>query len=349
LGPVTWDDLVLWGGELIDYGTRDEWYSRVEVDGAQTVRSGLGVTALALSMGPIGFQVSARGAAQAELSSDAMELMLYGNAGRDGVPHDFDLENSGIDGYAVTTAALSYGMELTDGLYMGATAKYTVGNGLAIARNVASFVTADPLEVRLDFPIMYSPDDPFAFDQGTGFGVDLGAILEGDPITLGFMIENVFSTFEWDLAGYSYVPGQAVFNADERDSEFDEAPLDDAPQAVQEYFQSLADELKPETRVSVGASWPFTPSLRLYGNVQKSLTEGMSFEPDSYGGVGAEWTGISFFHLRANGALITDGYQFGGGASLIMGPVHLSGGIGTRSEASQDSLLGTFALSFGSH
>ena len=75
----------------------------------------------------------------------------------------------------------------------------------------------------------------------------------------------------------------------------------------------------------------------------------MSFEPDFYGGIGGEFTGISFFHLRAHGALITDGFQLGGGASLILGPVHLSGGAAVRSESSHDSVLGTFTLSFGSH
>jgi hypothetical protein len=91
------------------------------------------------------------------------------------------------------------------------------------------------------------------------------------------------------------------------------------------------------------------PSVRVFANVQKSLTEGMSFDPDFYGGVGAEWTGISFFHIRGHGAVITDGYQLGGGASLVIGPVHLTGGAAMRSESSHDSVLATFALSFGSH
>jgi hypothetical protein len=349
LGPVTWQDLVDWQGELIDDGTRADWYGRVEAEGGQTVRSGVGVTGLALTIGSVGLQVSARAAAQADLSQDAVELLLYGNAGLDGVPHDFDLAGSGMDGYALTTTALSFGMTLTDGFYVGASAKYSVGNALAFGRNVGSFVTADPLEVGLDFPIMYSPTDPYHFDQGHGFGMDLGAIMEGDPITIGLMIENVFNTFGWDLQGYSYIPGQAVFDADVRESDFDETPLADAPQSVREYFRGLADDLEPETRVSAGVSWPAAPTLRLYANAQKSLTDGMAFDPDFYGGVGAEWTGISFFHLRGHGAVITDGYELSGGASLILGPVHLSGGVGTRSESSQSSLLATFALSFGSH
>jgi hypothetical protein len=349
LGPVTWSDLADWSGELLDEPTRTDWMSRIEAEGSQAVRSGAGVTGLAITVGPFGFQASARAAAVVDFSADAIELMLYGNAGRTGVARDFDLAGSQGDGFALTTFALSYGMTATDGLYLGATAKYSIGNGLGIARNLGSFVTADPLAVDLDFPILYSPDDPYQFDQGHGVGLDIGAILEGDPVTFGVTIENLFNTFAWDLTDFSYIPGQAVFDTDVRESDFDPVLLSSASQAVRDYFGAQVEDLKPETRVAVGASWPAAPSLRVFGNVQKSLTDGMSFEPDFYGGAGAEWTGISFFHLRAHGAVITDGYQLGGGASLVLGPVHLSGGAGYRSEASNGSLLGTFTLSFGSH
>jgi len=349
LGPVTWSNLADWSGDLIDDATKSDWMSRVEAAGGQAVRSSAGVTGLALTLGSFGFQVSARAAAIADFSADATELMLYGNAGRTGVARDFDLEGSQGDGFGLTTFALSYGMTATDGLYLGATAKYSIGNGLGIARNLGSFVTADPLGVDLDFPVLYSPDDPYQFDQGHGLGVDVGAILEGDPVTFGITIENLFNTFAWDLTDFSYVPGQALFDADVRDSNFDPVPLASAPQAVRDYFEAQVEDLELETRVAVGASWPAAPALRVFGNVQKSLTDGMSFEPDFYGGAGAEWTGISFFHLRAHGAVITDGYQLGGGASLVLGPVHLSGGAGYRSESSNSSVLGTFTLSFGSH
>jgi hypothetical protein len=349
LGPVTWSDLADWAGELLDEPTRSAWMDRVAAEGSQAVRSSAGVTGLALTVGPVGFQASARAAAVADLSADAMELMLYGNAGRTGVPRDFDLAGSQIDGFALTTFAVSYGMAATDGLYLGATAKYSVGNGLGLARNMGSFVTADPVSVEIDFPVLYSPTDPYEYDQGHGLGLDLGAILEGDPVTFGLTIENVFNTFAWDLAGYSYIPAQALFDSDVRESDFDDVPLASAPQAVRDFFQGQVDDLKPETRVALGVSWPAAPSLRLYGNLQKSVTDGMSFDPDFYGGAGAEWSGISFFHLRAHGAVITDGYELGGGASLVLGPVHLSGGAGLRSGSSNDALLGTFTLSFGSH
>lgn len=75
----------------------------------------------------------------------------------------------------------------------------------------------------------------------------------------------------------------------------------------------------------------------------------MSFDPDFFGGVGAEWTGLRVLPLRAHAAVISDGFQLGGGGTLVLGPVHLSGGMALRSASTRDSLLGNFTLSFGSH
>jgi len=349
VGPVGLEDLAQWEGQLLPSSVKDSWMASIVEAGGQTSRGGVGATPLAITIGNVGLQVSARAAGLADLSEDAAELFLYGNAGRTGTPRDLDLENSSLDGFVLGTTALSFGMEVTDGLYMGVTGKYSVGLGLALGRDFGSVATADPIAVDVDFPILIPRTDGYDTDQGHGFGMDLGAIIEGEPFTIGVTIENVFNTFAWDLRGYSYVPGQAIYNEDDSGSDFDEVPLATAPQALQDYFEALAEDFKPETRAAVGISMLALPSMRLFANVQKSLSDGMAFDPDFYGGVGAEWTGISFFHLRGHGAVITDGYELGGGASLVLGPVHLTGGAAMRSESSHDSILATFALSFGSH
>lgn len=350
MGPVTWRELAEWEGRLVVDAVKDDWMARVDASGAQSVRSGSGVTPLAMTVGPVGVQVSSRVGGRAELSADGVELLLYGNAGRSGEPADFDLAGSSMDGFVVSTAALALGLRVTDRLLVGVTGKYSLGHGLVVARDGGSFLTSDPISVELDFPVMMPEFDGYRFDDhGDGIGMDLGVVLEGSPLTLGVVVENVFNTFEWRLDGYSYTPGQALFNEDERESDFDEVPLAEAPEDVRAEFLALADEFKLERRVAVGASLEALPRMRLFGNVQKSLTDGMGFDPDFYGGVGVEWSLLSFFPVRAHGAVITDGYELGGGASLVLGPVHFSGGLGMRSDSTQDSLLGTFTLSFGSH
>ena len=71
---------------------RDEWLAQVLEAGGQTGSVSAGGTPIALTIGPVGIQVSSRASAEvADLSTDAAELLLYGNAGRTGEPRDFDL------------------------------------------------------------------------------------------------------------------------------------------------------------------------------------------------------------------------------------------------------------------
>jgi hypothetical protein len=341
-------DLVDYEDQFLDVTVKEEWLDRIGAAGGQTGRLGAGVTGLAMTAGAFGLQVSTRMGGSADLSADAIELMLYGNAGRTGEPQDLDLDGSYLQGFWVTTGAVAFGIRASDQLLLGVTGKYSIGNGLAVGQDAGSFLSADPISVELDFPILASYTDEFHFDNGTGFGMDLGAIWEG-PISLGVTLENVFNTFEWRLDGFRYLPAQAVFDEDVRESDFEEQALADAPADVRADFEALADEFKLERRVAVGASMLLNPALTVFGNVQKSLTDGMSFDPDYYAGVGAELTALSFLPIRAHGAVISDGYELGGGASLVLGPVHLSGGAALRSESTHDSVLATFALSFGSH
>lgn len=348
VGPVELNEFVDYEGQFLDATTKNDWLDRISADGGQVGRFGLGATGLALTAGSVGFQLSTRMGGSADLSPDAAELILYGNAGRTGETRDLDLGGSYLNGFWVTTGAVAFGMRAGDQLLVGVTAKYTVGNGLAIAQDAGSFVTGDPIGVELDFPVLASYTDDFQFDNGSGFGMDLGAIWEG-PIEIGVTLENVFNTFEWKLDDFRYLPAQAVFNDDVRESDFEEQALADAPANVRADFEALAEDFKLERRVAVGASMPLNPSLTLFGNVQKSLSDGMSFDPDYYAGVGAELTAVSFLPLRAHVAAISDGYELGGGASLVLGPVHLSGGAALRSESTHNSALASLALSFGSH
>ena len=54
-----------------------------------------------------------------------------------------------------------------------------------------------------------------------------------------------------------------------------------------------------------------------------------------------EWKG------GTGAAVITDGFQFGGGLGLILGPVHLGFGALYRTGDVGDGIAGSFGLSFG--
>lgn len=351
LGPISLSDLADWEGALVPTSVKEDWLTRVSSSGGQGGSVGVGATPLALNVGPIGFQLSTRVGGLASLAPDAAELLLFGNAGRTGTARDFTLDNSLVEAYALTTAAVSYGFQVTDRVYLGATGKYVIGNGLLVGRDAGSFANSDPVSVEIDFPVLipYGASDDFRFDHGNGVGLDLGALWESRSMIVGATIQNILNTFEWNLDEYSYIPGEAFFDQDNSDSDFDEQRLSAAPGATRDAFQEVADNLRLKPVASVGIQLAASSFLRLQADLRKTLGDGLEFDPDFHAGVGAELSALSFLPLRAHVAKVSGGFQIGGGSSLILGPVNLSGALALRARDGANATLGMVTLSFGAN
>jgi hypothetical protein len=343
VGPITLGDLVHWEGQLIPDAAKTEWLDRVTTAGAQAGTMGASATPLALSIGPVGLQLSAIAGGAVSLTPDAAELLLFGNAGRTGEPRDFDLDGSALDGYVLTTTALSFGLQVSPRLSLGVTGKYTVGNALIVGRDAGSLLSADPLTLQLDFPILMPPSADPGLDHGRGIGVDLGAIWQGPTFAVGATVQNLVNTFEWQIEGFSYLPGHALFEQDSTASAFDEQPATSAPAS----FLALAAGKTLEPVYSLGAEWRPSSLLRLQGDVRKRAAGGLELGPAFHAGVGAELQALRFLPLRAHIAKVSDGLQLGGGASLVLGPVNLSGAAAWRTGVAGDAVLGMLSLSFG--
>lgn len=344
LGPVTLSDLALHSDQLVPVATRNEWLGRVSASGGQGGAATAAATPLALTVGTIGLQVSTVVGGAATLSPGAVELMLFGNAGRTGVAEDFDLNGSVIDAFALSTAAVSLGLEVSKGLYVGATGTYSMGHGVVMARDANSFFQADPLELQLDFPALLPRTDDMAMDHGTGYGLNLGLLYEETGMSIGVTVENVMNTFEWRTDDMSYVPATAIFNLDGGQTNFDEMPADQAPAVILDELAALT--LEPA--FAVGVELRPSELLSLSADVKKR-TGGLALGPEFHAGVGAEVRALPFLPLRAHVVKVTGGMQVGGGASLVLGPVNISGAAAVRTDAQENSVLGAFALSFGSH
>lgn len=343
LGPVTLDDLVQWEGAVVPDPVKSAWLQSVTASGGQTGAVEAGVTPFALSLGRIGLQVSTYVGGQVTLNADAVELLFYGNAGVTGSPEDFDLEGSAMDGFALSTAAVSTGFRASEHLYLGVTGKYTMGNALLVGRDGGSLVRSSPASVELDFPVLVPNTDDMSLDNGSGVGFDVGAVWEGPGVTLGATVQNVVNTFEWRLDNFSYVAGQALFDTNSSESDFEEQPASAAPEAFQAVVAGLG--LKPV--LAVGAE--ITPSslLSVRADVRKRVKGGLEVGPAFHAGVGAELHALSMLPLRAHMAVVSGGFQVGGGASLILGPMHLSVGAATRTSDAGHATLGMLSLTFG--
>jgi hypothetical protein len=84
-------------------------------------------------------------------------------------------------------------------------------------------------------------------------------------------------------------------------------------------------------------------------DIRKRVSGGLEFGPDFHAGVGAELRALSFLPLRAHAGVVSGGMQIGGGASLVLGPVNLTGAGAYRSGDAEDAVLGMLTLSFGAN
>lgn len=343
--PITLAEMAMYEGVRLPDAVRDDWLTRVNTADGQSGSIDLGVTPFAVQFGSIGFQLSTVAAVAANFSADAIELYLYGNAGRTGAAEDFNLDDSMLDGFALTTGAVSFGTKVAPGIHAGATAKYTVGHGLVMGRSQGTTFTSDPLEVQVDFPMIIPGDENAGLNNGSGFGLDVGVVIDQPGVTIGATIQNIVNTFEWSPDGLRYVPGQALFNIDGGDADFDERPALEAP-------AMLLDELAEATIkpvFSAGVQLRPNSTLMLTADLRKRVEGGMALGPSFHAGIGAEVGVLPFLPLRGHLAKVSGGIQVGGGASLVLGPINVTGAGALRTSTDQNSVLGAVTISFGAN
>jgi hypothetical protein len=182
-------------------------------------------------------------------------------------------------------------------------------------------------------------------NHGSGVGLDLGIAWERGAWAVGAALLNVFHTFEWDLEGMFFRPGEAVFDGGDGESDFDQVyPAGQAPQALQDAVGEMT--FKPQ--LSVGLAYEAAADLTLTGDFRKRFGDGIQVGPELHAGLGLEYSGLEFLPIRLGAAKITDGFQLGGGLSLVMGPVNLSW-AGALRRGDVEGSVASFTLSFGGY
>jgi len=348
LHPITLTDIADYEGVVIPDATKEEWLGNVIDNGRETGAFGADVSGLALTIGNVGLQVSSVASGEMSLPPGVIEALLYGNAGRTGEPSDLSLENGSASAFAASTAGVSLAIPLELMGWqssVGATVKYTVGHAVLVGRSVTGAIQSDPLSLEAEFPIVLTGENhQDDFDGGRGVGLDLGFMMQMDDIHLGATVQNVFNTFEWDESKLVYVPGTASIQQGGNELDFEETSYDQASPEARQFIH----EMTFPTSVHLGAALDMSESWTISGDLRKRMgDDGMAVGPDFHLGGGVESRHLRVLHLRAGAAVITDGFQYGGGLSLVLGPVNLSGAVLARNSDTEEGLLAQVGLSFG--
>jgi hypothetical protein len=346
LGPVGLGDLARFDGRSVPDEVRERWLGRITRAGREEGSAGAELTWMALQVGRFGLQVGTRAHFTGDLGPGAAELLLFGNAGRTGAPVDLELDGTALDVVATTTSAISYAQPLLReeevALSVGATLTYTVGHLMVTALDQGGAATANPLEIRVELPIVQTDTEGGAAERGSGVGLDVGLAWRGGPLRAGLAMRNVFNTFAWNEDELLFRAGGVTVGGETRATNFEAQELDAAPAAVRARVRDL--EFAPT--VAAGIAYDIHPQFRLSADGRQRLGEGQASEPATHLGLGTEIRPFSWLPLRAGMAYISDGFLLSGGLGVAAGPVRLDGAAARKSTGlgTATILMITFSL-----
>jgi hypothetical protein len=348
VGPITLRDLSDWQGRLLPDAVKDEWHQRIVGAGGQKGSAGTDLTYLSLQVGRVGFQASSSARLLSAMGPGAAELLLYGNVGRTGEAGHFTLEGSAFELAAASSVGISYGhpivRERFRAVALGATLTHTMGHALLSARDRGSVVRSDPLELRIDFPVIHSDTtgDLSALNSGGGTSLDLAGVWEEGPWRLGVVVRNLVDGFTWDEDRLFYRPGIVAADGDETMSDFEAHPFAGAPQAVRDRIDGLGFARS----IALGFAYEVDPRVVASADLHRR-GESILSGPRTHLGAGVQVSPVEWLPLRLGAAAITGGHLLSAGMGLELGPVHLSlSGATTRSEHGDGSMV-MFGLSGG--
>lgn len=323
LDPISLSDFAPYSGKDLPKTQREQWLKTVALKGGENGRIDGGVTALALSAGPLAIQVAGSVAGSTTLNPDAFEALMFGNAGRTGSPKDLTLAGSSMHVGAFTTAAASYGLSLGGNFALGVTGKYVLGHALGIAQDFGS--SAGSNAVQVNFPVVYSQPDSNKI-VGSGAGLDLGLSWSSGRFGFGATVQNVVNTFAWDETKLRSKAGTAMFNGVTDTTNFDDQPYAAAPAALRAKVAN--DKFKPI--VAAGFVYGMNSALSLSVDGRQQLGDGILIGPKTQVAGGLEFRGIPVLRLRGGASYVTDGWGVSGGAGLAMGSFELGVGAALR-------------------
>ncbi|MFO7892342.1 MAG: hypothetical protein R6U63_01295 [Longimicrobiales bacterium] len=181
-------------------------------------------------------------------------------------------------------------------------------------------------------------------NNGSGYGLDVGAAWQGGMFSAGVVIKNLINTFDWDLEGLEYREGSATWNADTSYTSFEQGDVADAPVEITDRIESLYT-FSPV--LQAGAAARILPFLTVTGELRHAIDESLVVGSRNHVGVGAELTILPILPLRAGIAAISGGYQLSAGVGLKLGSFQLSvSGAARETELGADA-MGAVGLTFG--
>jgi len=327
-----------YGQDSLSVDDRNEILDKVRATDDSTFGVGAlaDVMAVAVTVGNFGIALTGTAAdASANVKADVLELILFGNTARRAPFERYEATGSRASGVSAATLAVSWGQGFAmpvGQLALGITAKLRRGIMAGHAAALSSYVQNAPdFEARAGFHgIYFDPDS--TLNNGTGFGVDLGAsydLLSG--LRFAAAVENVIASMSWKDENLRYIREEYLLErSDDGRTYVDRtiADIEGAYDSLDGQQRALRDSVFGRdpfaTRLRVGAQLPAGPAL-IAGDAEFELSEGLVPGSSGRASVGAELP-ISVIVFRGGLATDFEGFGFSGGLGFTFGPVRLDVG-----------------------
>ncbi|MFI5213713.1 MAG: DUF5723 family protein [Gemmatimonadales bacterium] len=322
----------------------DKTYLLGKIDTSLDLRTSIGISPVGLSIANFAVSIGTATDMTLGLGKDAVDLALNGNAGR---ANPFTAAGSHGNGWAATTLAASFGLPIPiplGRLSVGATYKKIWGHALGQAAELSSAFSVNPtVNVNATGHAIYtnytSGFDPKGVSDilggegspGTGYGVDVGGILElPGHITIGATLVNALGSMTWQADRLTYersayvvtqAPNGTVTNSLVRTTLVGAQIDGDA--IAKAFKDSLLAHDSFAKVARAGVTWHLG-GLLLAGEGALRLSSGLDRVPKQSVSAGAEYVLLGVLPLRAGiGTDFTQELTFSAGTGLYLGPLHL--------------------------
>ena len=286
------------------------------------------------AFGPAAVSVRGVGLGAGEIPDDVLHLLLEGNA----VDEDIDFSSAEGSGFAAVDASLAFGRRLDGMVPLPGTT--SVGAKVHVLRGVFA---AEIL--RSEGGLVTTPDSLYGGGEldlitatgGTGYALDVGAMHEMGPWTLGLRINGLVGSMTWN-------EGTELnrFTAEARTPDFLDSDDDTELFATSDTTVAASSfTTRLPMRIGAGAAWRIA-GFTLAGDLESTVAGRQVGEAPVRLSMGAERYVASALGLRAGGMLGgLSGPSLTAGMSLKLGWWHLdldAGTYGTLNPASPKGL-----------
>ncbi len=180
-------------GTYLDTEAKDKLLSDIPDAGFQ-MDANVSASVFGLQSGNFALSFNALGNGSGNLDKDYFDLVLFGNE----LDETVDFSNTNGEGYAMGSAALSYGGVIMSGeqskLSVGVSAKYLYGAYEMHVQDAYGSLNTTMDEISGEAYV-----STVTSDGGQGYGVDLGlAYQTAGGWNLGMSMENLYTTVTWD-------------------------------------------------------------------------------------------------------------------------------------------------------